>query len=79
MLQLSNIEVHLSSRVPPISDELLAYLAEIYPDKSPDIDCAERMVWVHRGAAGVIRHLKYHHSEQRKNILSGDMNNVFRK
>jgi len=79
MLQPTPIEVHMESRKPLISDELLEYLEQLYPDRSPDIDCLERVVWVKRGEVGVIRHLKHLHQQQRENILSGDMNNVFRR
>lgn len=59
-------------KIPYISDELLDYLQRLYPDKSPEPDHSDRVIWMNRGAVGVVRHLAAVHKEQRENML-GDM------
>lgn len=62
-------------KTPQITDGLLEYLQRVYPDKAPEPTDTDREIWINRGAAGVVRHLKRLHQEQRENIL-GDMLNV---
>ena len=59
--------------LPHISDELLAYMERLYQDKAPDIDASERQIWVNRGEVGVLRHFRRLHSDQRENMLTGNI------
>tara|TARA_E500000178_G_scaffold303204_1_gene313237 strand:- start:1823 stop:2020 length:198 start_codon:yes stop_codon:yes gene_type:complete len=54
---------------PVITQELLDYLREQYPDRVPSIDNSDRQVWSHVGAVGVVRHLESLFEEQNRNIL----------
>lgn len=44
--------------VPYISDELLAYLSRIFPDKAPEKGTPMDAVWYAAGQASVARHLR---------------------
>jgi len=63
-------------KTPFIEDGLLEYLQRLYPDQAPEPHQTDREIWINRGAAGVVRHLKMLHKEQRENIL-GDIKDVF--
>jgi hypothetical protein len=65
-------------RLPNITDELLDYLSRLYPDKCPEPLQTERDIWMNRGAAGVVRHLRMLHQDQHENML-GDLEDVLRK
>lgn len=56
-------------KAPPISQELLVYLARLYPDRCPDPKWPERKVWMEAGAADVVRKLRAEHERQGKNLL----------
>ena len=62
----------MESKIPYITDELLDYLQRLYPERSPEPDQSERVIWMNRGAVGVVRHLAAIHKEQRENML-GDL------
>lgn len=49
---------------PHISQELIAYLQELYPDKAPDPSVIDRELWVNVGGVRVVRHLKQLFDEQ---------------
>lgn len=66
-------------RLPHITDELIEYLESLYPDKAPELDWSDRLVWSKRGEVGVVRHLRHLHKVQNENILDGEMNNVLRR
>ena len=44
--------------IPNISESLLQYLEELYPDKAPDLSMEEKQIWFSAGQVAVIRHLK---------------------
>ncbi len=63
---------------PYIEDGLLDYLQRLFPDVAPEPSQTDREIWINRGAAGVVRHLRHLHKEQRNNIL-GDIQDVHGK
>lgn len=65
-------------RKPYIEDGLLEYLQRLYPDQAPEPHQSDRDIWINRGAAGVVRHLKMLHKQQRENML-GDIQDVHGK
>ena len=44
--------------IPNISESLLQYLEELYPDKAPDLSMEEKQIWFSAGQVAVVRHLK---------------------
>ena len=62
-------------KLPYVEEGLLDYLQRLYPDKAPEPDETERQIWINRGAAGVVRHLKLVYDQQRENML-GDFKDV---
>lgn len=52
-----------------ISPELLKELDALYPDRCPDPDDTERMVWVKVGERRVVNFLKSAFAESTENIL----------
>jgi hypothetical protein len=64
-------------KLPVITDELLDYLERLYQDRCPDPKHTDREIWMNRGAAGVVRHLRLLHKEQREHML-GDLEDVLR-
>jgi hypothetical protein len=54
---------------PHITNELLNYLAYMYPDRCPDPTWAMERIMYQAGAASVVRHLKLLIQEQEDNIL----------
>lgn len=44
-------------RPPIISNELIAYLQSVYPERSPDPQDSDREIWMKAGASRVIRDL----------------------
>jgi hypothetical protein len=65
-------------KTPYIEDGLLQYLERLFPDVAPEPSQTDREIWINRGAAGVVRHIKMLHKEQRNNIL-GDIQDVHGK
>jgi hypothetical protein len=43
---------------PNIDKQIVDYLEEVYPDKSPDINMEEKQIWFNAGQVSVVRHLK---------------------
>ena len=43
---------------PPITEDIIKYLEEVYPDKAPDISMEEKLIWFTAGQVAVVRHLK---------------------
>lgn len=58
------------TRKPIITDELIAYLDEVFPDRLPEKPLGEFGFGELFGAAKVIRHLKRIRDEQRENMLT---------
>jgi hypothetical protein len=56
-------------KIPHISDELIEYLGKLYPERSPEPEQSDRVIWINRGAVGVVRHLTAIHQQQRENML----------
>lgn len=50
--------------IPYIDPEIIKYLDELYPDKSPDLSMEEKLIWFSAGQVSVVRHLKDQHSFQ---------------
>ena len=44
--------------IPPITEDIIKYLEEVYPDKAPDISMEEKLIWFSAGQVAVVRHLK---------------------
>jgi len=44
--------------IPNISESLLQYLEELYPDKAPDLSMEEKQIWFSSGQVAVVRHLR---------------------
>lgn len=44
--------------IPFISDEILAYLSRVFPDKCPEKGTKMEDVWYAAGQASVVRHLR---------------------
>tara|TARA_R100000781_G_scaffold32951_1_gene23974 strand:+ start:759 stop:932 length:174 start_codon:yes stop_codon:yes gene_type:complete len=44
--------------IPNISESLLQYLEELYPDKAPDLSMEEKQIWFSAGQVAVVRHLR---------------------
>jgi|TARA_B100001250_G_scaffold407704_1_gene428892 hypothetical protein len=44
--------------IPPITEDIIKYLEEVYPDKAPDISMEEKLIWFTAGQVAVVRHLK---------------------
>jgi len=44
--------------IPFIDTEIIRYLDELYPDKSPDLSMEEKLIWFSAGQVSVVRHLK---------------------
>ena len=50
--------------LPYFSQELIAKLEELYPDKSPDMDWPDRKIWVTTGESRVVRFLRSQFNRQ---------------
>lgn len=57
--------------IPPISKELLEFLDQLYPLKSPKLDETERSIFARAGQRMVIDTLKKFHEDQVRNSLEG--------
>lgn len=44
--------------IPYIDPEIIKYLDDLYPDKSPDLSMEEKLIWFSAGQVSVVRHLK---------------------
>jgi hypothetical protein len=44
--------------IPYIESDVIAYLEQLYPDKSPDLSMEEKLIWFAAGQVSVVRHLK---------------------
>jgi len=53
-----------------ITQELLEYLEQKFPDKSPELNDNERTIWFKSGQSSVVKYLKQLKDEQSNNILS---------
>lgn len=56
-------------RVPPIPEDLMAYLSEVFPDRLPHPETPEMEVRLLMGQQQVIRHLRTKYDAQNKTIL----------
>ena len=61
---------------PRISEEVIKYLDELFPDKCPNLEDNEKQVWFKSGQASVVKHLKQLLDDQNKNILN---NNIIKR
>ena len=59
-----------SAPKPRISNELLKYLQDMWPDKAPEPDATMRDVWMAVGAVSVVRHFQHLHKQQQENDLT---------
>ena len=55
---------------PPITQELIDYLDDKFPDKCPRITFTDRQIWVSAGSSDVVKHLRRVKDEQEENILN---------
>lgn len=53
-----------------ITQELLDYLEQKFPNKSPELNDNERTIWFKSGQSSVVKYLKQLKDEQNNNILS---------
>ena len=55
---------------PVIDPEIIKYLEELYPDKSPDLSMEEKLIWFSAGQVSVVRHLRdqYNLQEETKYV-----------
>ncbi len=53
--------------IPSIDKQLVDYLEEVYPDRSPDISMEEKLIWFTAGQVAVVRHLKDQYNQQEEN------------
>jgi len=53
-----------------IDIKLIEYLEKQFPDKSPEVNDSERLIWIKVGQASVVRHLKKELEIQDENILT---------
>jgi len=53
-----------------ITQELIDYLEQKFPDKSPELNDNERIIWFKAGQSSVVKYLKQLKEEQNNNILS---------
>ena len=44
--------------IPFIDPEIIKYLEQLYPDKSPDLSMEEKLIWFSAGQVSGVRHLK---------------------
>lgn len=53
-----------------IDPEIIKYLEELYPDKSPDLSMEEKLIWFSAGQVSVVRHLRdqYNLQEETKYV-----------
>ena len=45
------------TKKPRISEEVISYLDEIFPDKCPNLEDNEKLVWFKAGQRSVVNHL----------------------
>ena len=58
-------------RIPPVTQELIEFLKEIYPIRMPKLTETEREIFVRVGHQEVIRTLeKFYAEQERRNILT---------
>ena len=57
--------------IPHISKELIEFLDQLYPLKSPKLDETERSIFARAGQRQVIETLKKFHEDQVKQSLTG--------
>jgi hypothetical protein len=55
---------------PYFTDDHLAYLDRMFPDRLPELKDDERRIWFNRGTVEVIRHLKRLREEQDELIIT---------
>lgn len=55
---------HLT-KCPPLSEDLLQYLHQMFPDKCPHPKAEDRSIWLAVGAQEVVKHLTAVLSEQK--------------
>ncbi len=55
---------------PPITQELIDYLSDKFPDQCPRVSFTDRQIWVSVGNADVVKHLRRVKEEQEENILT---------
>lgn len=56
------------TKPPPITPELLKYLDEAFPERSPDPDWSDREIWLRAGERRAVRHLHMIAKRQAENV-----------
>lgn len=59
-----------NSKFPPIDKALVEALDKLFPNKSADINWAERFVWYKSGQVSVVNFLKAKFEEQNETIIN---------
>jgi hypothetical protein len=52
-----------------INQELIDYLEQQFPNKSPELNDSERLIWIKAGQSSVVAHLKKLKDDQNDNLL----------
>ena len=55
------------AKKPRISEEVITYLDDIFPDKCPNIEDSEKLVWFKSGQRSVVNHLIKENKQQEEN------------
>lgn len=50
--------------IPPISNDLIKKLNELFPERSAELDWSEKEVWFRTGQRNIIRFLNSHYNKQ---------------
>lgn len=57
---------------PKVSEVLLKKLNDSIPERCPELDWTDRMVWFYAGQRSVVRLLEKKYEQQNENILVGN-------
>lgn len=57
---------------PKVSEVLLKKLNDSIPERCPELDWTDRMVWFYAGQRSVVRLLEKKYEQQNENILTGN-------
>lgn len=58
-----------TSEIPYISQDLMEFMEDLYPERCPDPQWSDREIWMRVGERRVVRALKRIFDEQNRNIL----------
>lgn len=59
-------------KFPHVSPELVKALAEMFPNRCPDLATPDREVWHKAGAASVVSFLRHKSEDQNKTFIEDD-------